>query len=150
MAIKIAIGISEHRGLLQQKKEVELFCARGDGSPAGEHGYWCEKAGEHNEPERDTVNAQVVVDIRALDPDEVLDELEAAGAVVIVKRQVQGKRKRQQGNEERAPLNDLALAGQQRNQQRAQRRDKDQNGKDVIVQHQVQSLSRVTRYRGAM
>ncbi len=126
---------AQHRGLLQQEEEVKLLGARRDGGPAGQHTERREEACEHDQPQRDAVHTQVVVDVGVLNPEIVFDELERAGAVVVVKRQVKRERKGQQREREGRPRDQLAGARQQRDHQRAQRRDKGEDREDVIVQH---------------
>ena len=78
---------AEDGGLLQQEQDVKELAASGDGVPAGQHAKHAEQAGEHAQPHREAVDAEMVMDGGRSDPGEVLLELEAGvgGAVVEVR-----------------------------------------------------------------
>ena len=62
-------------------------------------------------------------------------ELEAAGrgAVVVVEGQMQGQQEGEERDGERAPLHGLAFVRQQREQDRARKRDEGDERKDGVV-----------------
>ena len=70
---------AEHRDLLEQEEGVEELLAVVDDVPGDEDAEWGEEAGEHDEPHREAIDADVVVDGGRVDPGEVLVELEGAG-----------------------------------------------------------------------
>ena len=53
---------AEHRDLLQQEEDVEELPAGVDDAPGGEHAEGGEEAGEDDEPHRQAVDAEVIVD----------------------------------------------------------------------------------------
>ena len=72
----------------QEGGEV-LLRARFNRRPAGDHHQYGDEAVQQDEEQRDAVDAQVVVDVEALDPAVQLDELHGAGGGIeaAVKRQ---------------------------------------------------------------
>ena len=66
---------------------------------------------------------------------QVLVELKAAGrgGVVVADGKMQRKNESDKGDGERTPLHQLALVGQQRQQDRARERDEGDDGQDGVV-----------------
>ena len=79
-----------------------------DGVPGDEDAEGREEAGEHDEPHREAVDAEVVADGGRGDPGEVLLELEGAGCggVVEVDGQMQREQEGDERDGERAPLHE--------------------------------------------
>ena len=67
---------AEHGDLLQEEEGVEELAARGDRIPGGEDAERREEAGEDDEPHAEAVDAEVVVNLGAGNPEGVLDEAE--------------------------------------------------------------------------
>ena len=126
---------AEHRDLLEQEEGVEEFLAIADRVPGDEDAEGGEEAGEHDEPHREAVDAEVVADGGRGDPLVVLLELEGAccGAVVVAEGKMQRQGEGDEGDGERAPLHHLALVGQQGQQDRARERDEGDDGQDGVV-----------------
>ncbi len=102
---------AEHRGLLQQEERVELFDAGIDGAPGGEYADGREEAGEHDQPDREAIDAEVVVDGRRDDPEPIDLKLEAGVVVIEVRGQMQREHERGQRDEECPALHQLATLG---------------------------------------
>jgi hypothetical protein len=126
---------AHHGDLLEQEEDVEELLAAVDGAPGDEHSERREQAGEHHEPHREAVDADVVMDERRRNPGDVLLELERAGlgGVRVMERQVKREQERDEGDRERAPLHDLAAVGQKHEQQRAGQREEDDEGQDGVI-----------------
>ncbi len=95
---------ADHRRLQQQQKDEELLHAIVDRLPGGKDAERNQEGGQHDQPERDAVDPDVVVDVGAGDPAQVLLIGKAARAggrdLAIVHRQMQ---RNQQGDDRDAP-----------------------------------------------
>ncbi len=84
--------------------------ALGDDLPAGDHDDHRDEGGQHDEPHRDAVDAEVVVDVEALDPRVLLDELHLRGAAVEVQDQRQRDQEADDRAEQRGPADEARAA----------------------------------------
>jgi hypothetical protein len=67
---------ADHDAREDQERCHVLRHARGDHFPAGDHDDHRDERGQHDEPHRDAVHAEVVRDVEAFDPVGLLDELQ--------------------------------------------------------------------------
>ena len=106
----------------KQQEEVELLGADGDGLPRSQHRQRSEEGGEHDQPDRDAVDAHVVVDVGAGDPGSVDFKLKTRLSGDKVGGQVQSEAERRQHDQQREPLDRLPRARQQAPRPPRQRR----------------------------
>ena len=124
---------TEHCGLLQQKERVELFDARVDGAPGGEHADGCEEAGEDDEPHGEAIDAEVIADGRRDDPEAIDFELKAAVVVIEVRGQVEREHEGGERDEQGPALHQLAPLGQKRCDDGAEGGQQENPGEDGVI-----------------
>jgi hypothetical protein len=127
---------ANHGRLLDQEEEVELLGACLNGFPRGKYSQRSKEADQHHQPHRDTVDAEVVMNVRAGDPGMVLLKLEAGLPILEVRRQMQCKREGQKGDQQRKPLDQLSASWKQSNNDSACRRHEGCKRQNGIVQHE--------------
>ncbi|ABA50247.1 hypothetical protein BURPS1710b_1447 [Burkholderia pseudomallei 1710b] len=71
---------ADHDPRQDQERGEILRHVLGDHLPAGDHDDYRDERGQHDEPHRDAVDAQVIRDVETLDPRRLLDELQRGGA----------------------------------------------------------------------
>ena len=128
---------ADHRGLLEEKEEVKLLRAVLDGAPRDEDADGGKESGEQNEPERKSVDAEVIADRGRRDPWLVLFELEAVVRVVEVRGQMKGENEGDERDEQSEGRHDAAFARQKRDDDRARDGDEGDQRQDVVSQHGI-------------
>ncbi len=103
--------------------------ALGDRLPTRHHGNHSGEGGEQDQPERDAIDAEVVVDVEALDPEHFFDELEASGADFKAGVERQRDRQPEQGAQQRQPAHLLRTKVPPQDQQRDAKKDRNPNRK---------------------
>ena len=79
-----------------QQQDKEFFDPLMNRSPRNQHAQWREERIQHHQPDGNSVNAHVVMNVRRRHPDFVDFKLERAGLTMEMHRQMQRRHKRQQ------------------------------------------------------
>ena len=125
---------AEHAPLEHQHEEHELLAVPLDVPPGGEDDDRREQRGEHDQPEREAVDAERVVDAEARDPGDLLGELQRADAGLEGRQHQQREQERDEREDERrAARNGQWPPRQQRHHERPDERREDDQRQDRNV-----------------
>ena len=128
---------ADHGGLLDQEEEVELFGAVLDRAPGDKHADGSEEGGKQNEPQRETIDAEVIANGGRGDPWLVFFELEAVVRVIEVRGQVEREDEGDERDEQSEGREDAPFARQKRDHDRARNGDEGDQRQDVVSQHGI-------------
>src|SRR6185437_5951861 len=117
----------------QQQKRVKFLGTLLDRSPRNHDRDGSQERGENHEPETDAVESDVVVNLRILDPDTVMHELEAGGIAVKTTNQADRDDKRNERHRHREGADQRGVIA--RNQKRDKEADQRQDDDDVEQIH---------------
>ena len=121
---QIERGENADQGRFQdQQQDEEFLDPLVDRSPRNQHAQRREESRQHHQPDGNSVNAHVVMNVGSRDPDFIDLELEGVVIAVQIYRQMQRGHKRQHGDDQRKNLDVAITAGNQQNQQPAHGRD---------------------------
>ncbi len=85
-------GECPHHQTRQEHEGREILRdAHGDGGPRRDHDNQRRKSGQHGEPQRNAIDAEMVGDVQRRQPGELFDELHLPGMVVEVGNQREGQ-----------------------------------------------------------
>ena len=99
----------DHQARQNQKCRHVLLHFDRDRLPTGDHHHQVDESGQHHEPQRNAVHSEVVVDVEALNPRQVFDELHRRAGIVKLGVKGQGNQKAHQRADQRNPARDLRL-----------------------------------------
>ncbi len=120
---------ADHEAREDQERAHVLVHALGDRLPGRDHHDHRDEGRQRHEPERDAVQAQVVVHVEALDPEDLLDELRRGGAVVEVAVERQRHGQADQRADQRDPADGARLIVAPEGQQQGTEGDRRPDGK---------------------
>ena len=89
---------ADQRGFQHQQNDEEFLHPLADRLPGNQHAERSEKRGQHDQPRRNSVHADVIVNIGSRNPGVIDFKLEAALQPVKMCHQMQGSHKRQERN----------------------------------------------------
>jgi len=101
-----------------------------DRVPTGDDADGCEKAHQHDQPEAEAVDADVIADGGTFNPGNVDFKLEASLTRDEVRRQMKRENKGDERGEERDPVGKLGAIGCKRNQNGAGERNQQNEGEN--------------------
>ena len=123
----------EHGGLLHEEERVENLAAGLNRIPTGEDADGRKQAGEHDEPEAEAVDSDVVRDQGVGDPGDDLLELESGLAGGEVRGQMERENEGDECGDEREPVRELGAIGQQRDENGARQGNQEDEGEDGAI-----------------
>src|SRR5581483_156621 len=114
---------ADERSLQREEQGEKFLYAVVNGAPGDQDAERCKKCGQHYQPQRNAIEAEVVMNVRRGNPGDIHFELESGLAACEVRGEMQREHKREQRDEEREPANVAGAARQQQHQQSSRQRD---------------------------
>src|SRR5581483_9274631 len=113
---------ADERSLQREEQGEKFLYAVVNGAPGDQDAERCKKCGQHYQPQRNAIEAEVVMNVRRGNPGDIHFELESLAACEV-RGEVQGEHKREQRDDEREPANVARASRQQQHQQRSRQRN---------------------------